>query len=133
LFELDMGKLEGSFGSLTSADHKAVQDAVGLIKDGQHSLALVRLFELNDRNPENSSLRILASYALLQAGNLAGAFDEAQKAHEVKDQNAYKCWYLGKVALLNGKKEVCQREIGHVHGSGNQAGADELRKEMSSN
>jgi len=133
-FQLDYARLDSALGPLTSDDRKAVSDTVELIKSGNHSLALVRLFELNDRNPANSSLRILASYALLQGGNLVGAFEQAEKAHKASDGTSYKCWFMAKVALLNGKPEVCVRELGHVKSVGDMpAEAAQLEKEMNAN
>ena len=112
--QLDYGQLDGPLASLAHEDRDAVQDAVQLIQRGEHSLALARLSSLNERNPSNSSLRILTSYALLQAGNLAGAFEEAEKAHAAPDRLAYKCWFLGKVAELSGNQEIADREMAHL-------------------
>jgi hypothetical protein len=133
-FQLDYSRLDTALGPLSNEERKAVSDTMELIKSGKHSLALVRLFELNERNPANSSLRILASYALLQGGNLIGAFEEAEKAHKAADGNSYKCWFMAKVALLNGKPEVCARELGHVKGVGDMpVEAAQLEKEMRGN
>ena len=112
--KLDYTRLSGPLASLEQTDRDAVQDAMQLIQSGEHSLALARLSSLNERNPSNSSLRILTSYALLQAGNLAGAFEEAEKAHAAPDRLAYKCWFLGKVAELNGNQEIAEREVAHL-------------------
>ncbi len=113
-FELDYHRLAGPREALAQEDRDAVGDAIHLIQGGEHSLALARLSSLNERNPANSSLRILTSYVLLQAGNLAGAFEEAEKAHAAPDRIAYKCWFLGKVAQLNGNSEVLEREVSHL-------------------
>jgi len=117
-FELQYDRLQPALTELSSADRDIVQDSVNLIRQGEHLLALSRLSSLKQRSPQNSSLRILASYAILQAGNVVGAFAEAEKAHEAPNGNSYKCWFLAKVALLNGKKDVCERELKHVRGSG---------------
>jgi len=131
-FELDYGRLSGPLAKLPPPDQNAVHDAIRLIKDGDHALALARLSSLMDqKNPQNSSLRILASYALLQAGNLLGAFQEAEKAHEAPGGGMYACWFLGKVALLNGNKEVSERELRHLKRAGGMAAeTDELEKEI---
>lgn len=112
--QLDYSQLDGPLESLAHQDRDAVQDAIQLIQRGEHSLALARLSSLNKRNPSNSSLRILTSYALLQAGNFTGAFEEAEKAHAAPDRLAYKCWFLGKVAELSGNQEVADREMAHL-------------------
>ncbi len=133
-FDLNYDRLERAIDVLSHDDRDAVNDSIQLIKDGKHSLALARLSALNKSNPKNSSLRILASYALLQAGNVVGAFKEAETAHEAPNGNSYKCWFLGKVALLNGKGALCEREIEHVHGVGDMvAEAKALEAELAKN
>jgi Flp pilus assembly protein TadD len=108
-----------------------VGDAIALIRNDEHVLALARLSSLKQANPQNSSLRILASYALLQVGNLVGAFEEAEKAHTAPNGNSYRCWFLAKVALLNGKKSRCERELEHLKRIGDMAAeAAELEKEL---
>jgi Flp pilus assembly protein TadD len=113
-FKLRYERLEPQLDELTDRDRDVVSDAINLIKEGEHVLALARLSELKERNPKNSSLRVLASYALLQTGNLLGAFEEAERAHDTPPGDSYRCWFLAKVALLNGKLEICDREIEHV-------------------
>jgi len=81
---------------------------------GDHSGALARLQELNQRNPQNSSLRVLTAYTMLQLGNLVGAFDQANLGHEAPDKSSYKCWVLAKMALLTGDGVVCKRELKHI-------------------
>jgi len=133
-FDLNFDRLTPGIDVLTSADRDVVADTINLIKRGDHALALTRLSSLKQQNPENSSLRILASYALLQAGNLAGAFQEAEQAHEASNGNSYKCWFLAKVALLNGKKELCERELKHVKSAGDMvAEAKQLEQELAKN
>ncbi len=130
-FDLDYGRLAGPINELSEGERDAVADAIRLMKQGRHLLALSRLSALNQSNPRNSSLRILASYALLQTGNLLGAFREAEKAHETPEKNSYKCWFLAKVALLNGKTALCERELEHVRNIGDMpAEAAELEKEL---
>ena len=134
VFDLNYERLEPAVDTLKHADRDAVNDAVELIKQGEHSLALARLSSLNKNHPENSSLRIFASYVLLQAGNIAGAFEEAEKAHKAPNGNSYKCWFLGKVALLHGKHALCERELKHVQGAGDMvAEAKALEAELSKN
>jgi Flp pilus assembly protein TadD len=133
-FDLKFDRLEPVLEVLSAADRDAVSDAINLLKRGENVLALSRLSALKQRNPNNSSLRILASYALLQAGNLLGAFEEAEKAHVAPNGNSYKCWFLAKIALINGKTAICERELEHVKGAGDMvAEARELEKELKSN
>jgi hypothetical protein len=130
-FDLDYDVLELPLSAVREGDRDAVADTVQLIRKGEHSLALDRLSALTANNPENSGLRILASYALLQTGNLVGAFEEAEKGHQAPQRFGYKCWFLGKVALLNGDRHTCEREIAHVHGVGGmEAEARELEQEL---
>ena len=130
-FNLDYDRLQVGLNSLDDSDRGAVDGAIKLIKGGEHSLALARLSALNQHAPENSSLRILASYVLLQVGNLVGAFEEAEKAHQTPNSNVYTCWFLARVALLNGKTTICKRELEHVKKSGQMvAERKQLEKEM---
>ncbi len=133
-FELQFDRLQPALTELSAADRDIVNDSINLIKQGEHILALSRLSSLKQRSPQNSSLRILVSYALLQAGNVVGAFTEAEKAHEAPNGNSYKCWFLAKVALLNGKKDVCERELEHVKGAGDMAAeVRQLEQELGQN
>ena len=66
-------RLTPSINLLSTGDRDIVSDTIDLIKDGEHTLALSRLSSLKQRSPQNSSLRILASYVLLQIGSQAGA------------------------------------------------------------
>ncbi len=124
-FELEYERLSAPIAALGTGDRDVVRDTIQLIRQGEHALALNRLSSLTERNPQNSGLRILASYALLEAGNLAGAFEQAEKAHQAPDRNSYTCWFLGKVALLSGNREVCERELHHLE----RAGPDMLAQE----
>lgn len=117
-FGLRLDRLSGAFGLLNDADRQTVDSIMDLVKKGDHLAALQRLSQLNDRNPENSSLRVLTAYALLQAGNVIGALEQADKAHDAKNANSYTCWFYSKVALLNGKTELCKRELKHVKKAG---------------
>lgn len=130
-FTLDYDRLSGAIEDLNGADRNIVSDAIKLIQRGEHVLALNRLSSLKERNPGNSSVRVLASYALLQAGNLLGAFDEAKRAHEGPKGNSYVCWFLAKVALLNGQRAVCERELEHLRKDSNmRAEAEQLEREL---
>jgi len=132
--ELDYEQLQGSLNQLSGGDRDIVNDAIELVKNGEYSLAVARLSALNRSNPDSSSLRILASYALVLAGNVVGAFDEAEKAHEASDGSSYRCWFLAKIALLNGKPSICEREIEHLRAIGAMAAeAQALETELESN
>jgi len=130
-FALRFDRLEPALDVLSAADRDTVSDAINLIKSGENVLALSRLSSLKQASPKNSSLRILAAYALLQTGNALGAFEEAEKAHDAPDGNSYKCWFLAKVALLSGKRAVCERELEHVRGAADMvAEAKQLEREL---
>ena len=103
---------------LNTQDRAAVDQAISLIRSGDHAAALVALAAVNGSNPRNSTLRSLSAYAQLQLGNLLGAYDESQKAERVPNGNSYKCYFFSKIALLNGKLSVCRRELGHVKHAG---------------
>ena len=61
---------------------------------GDHALVLIRLAQLNSKNPQNSALRILTTYTQVQLPNLAVAFEEATKAEGAPNGNSYKCFSL---------------------------------------
>ncbi|MBN8733350.1 MAG: hypothetical protein J0L64_22640 [Acidobacteria bacterium] len=119
--ELDYTRVAAHLSTLSDADRKTVEDTIMLMKRGDHRLALVRLAALNDRTPSNASLRLLASYALLQLGNLAESLAEAQRAHDAADHTAYQCYVLARVAAINGDSNRARREVQHVNGSGDEA------------
>jgi len=128
---LEPARLTASLDKLTGADHQAAEKALALIRKGEHSLALAQLTALTRQNPDNSSVRILAAYSLLQLGNLVGAFTEARKAESAPDANSYSCWFLAKVALIAGDRTVCRREIGHLRHDPTMAHqAAELEKQL---
>ncbi|MBL8214455.1 MAG: hypothetical protein JNK87_27280 [Bryobacterales bacterium] len=116
-FDLRLDRLSEAFQLLPETDRGTVDEVLAMLKKGDHQEALRRLNMLNQTNPENSSLRVLTAYGLLQVGNLLGAFDEARKAERASNGNAYKCWFLSKVALINGDTMACRRELGHVKDS----------------
>ena len=93
--ELRFDRLASALTLLSDADRKIVDEAVQLIREGEHAGALARLSTLTHSNPDNSSLRILMAYAQLQLGNLTGALDEAKKAHEAPNGNSYRCYFSG--------------------------------------
>jgi Flp pilus assembly protein TadD len=112
--ELRFDRLQEAFRLLPEADRGAVDDIIVLLKRGSHQEALARLEELNRQFPANSSLRVLTAYALLNLGNILGAFEEADRAHDAPNGNPYKCLFFSKVALLAGKHEACKRELEHA-------------------
>jgi Flp pilus assembly protein TadD len=117
-FDLRFDRLSEAFTLLPEADRMSTNEVIALIRRGDHNDALARLQKLNAGHPDNSSLRVLTAYALLQVGNLVGAFDEAQKAHSAPNGNSYKCWFFSKIALLNGDIQTCKRELAHVKHAG---------------
>ncbi len=126
-YDLILGPLNGP----TPADRDVIQDTIRLIQNGEHTLALNRLSALSERYPENSALRILLSYVLLETGNLVGAFEQAEEAHELNGENPYKCWYLAKVALMTGHMGMCHRELEHLRNAGEmQDAVSELETEL---
>jgi catechol 2,3-dioxygenase-like lactoylglutathione lyase family enzyme len=111
-------RLASALTLLNDADRKMVDQAVELIREGEHAGALARLSTLTHSNPDNSSLRILMAYAQLQLGNLTGAFDEAKKAHDAPNGNSYRCYFLAKIAFLTGDNVTCRRELNHAKNAG---------------
>lgn len=131
--DLRAERLTEALDLLKPSERSVVDHAVDLIRKGMNTDALAALSTLTKDNPKNSSLRILTAYALLQLGNLVGAFDEAKKAEAAPNGNSYKCWFLGKLALLVGDREVCKREIAHAKKAGDMAtDVDALEKELKS-
>jgi Flp pilus assembly protein TadD len=117
-FDLRFDRLTAALASLSAGDRPAVNEAIELMRMGKHNIALLRLTALNEKSPQNSSLRILTAYAMLRLGDIAGAFDEARKAEEAPNGNGYKCWVLAHLAFLKGDMKACQREIGHAKANG---------------
>jgi Flp pilus assembly protein TadD len=116
--ELNLGHLSPSLRNLKRADQTTIERAVTLIKKGQHTAAFAQLTEISRAHPNNSAVRVVLAYALLQAGNLAGAFDQAQQAEAASDHTSYACLFLARIAYLIGDTAVCRRELDHVIGSG---------------
>ena len=115
---LQYDRLASALTLLSDADRRTVDEAVQLIREGEHVGALARLSTLTHSNPNNSSLRILAAYAQLQLGNLTGALDEAKKAHDAPNGNSYRCYFLAKIAFLTGDNATCRRELNHTKNAG---------------
>ena len=129
--DLRFDRLASALTLLTDADRKIVDEAVQLIREGEHAGALARLSALTHSNPENSSLRILMAYAQLQLGNLTGALDEAKKAHEAPNGNSYRCYFLAKIAFLTGDTVTCRRELNHAKNAGDMPeGVRELQNDL---
>jgi Flp pilus assembly protein TadD len=124
--ELQFDRLASALTLLSDSDRKVVDQAVQLIRAGEHVGALARLSTLTQSNPNNSSLRILMAYAQLQLGNLTGAFDEAKRAHDAPNGNSYRCYFLAKIAFLTGDTVTCRRELNHVKNAGDMP--DEVRQ-----
>jgi Flp pilus assembly protein TadD len=116
--DLHFDRLASALNLLSAADHKIVDEAAQLIREGENVGALARLAVLTRSNPDNSSLRILAGYVQLQLGNLVGALDEAKKAHEASNGNSYRCYFLAKIAFLTGDTATCRRELDHAKNAG---------------
>ena len=112
--ELDLRALTEPLQDLTPADRDTIDGAVALIKQKQHLPALAYLSGLTQRNPDNSAVRILRAYVLLELGNLSGALEDADAAETSGAHAAYKCWFLAQVARLAGNKPLCRREIQHI-------------------
>jgi Flp pilus assembly protein TadD len=116
--DLRFDRLASALTLLSDTDRKVVDEAVQLIREGEHVGALARLSTLTHSNPNNSSLRILIAFTQLQLGNLTGALDEAKKAHEAPNGNSYRCYFLAKIAFLTGDTVTCRRELNHAKNAG---------------
>jgi hypothetical protein len=114
--DLDIKALAGPLRDLNPEEEQAVEDTIELIRHGEHTLALLSLARLTGRNPNNSALRVLRAYVLLQLGNLLGALDDARAAESGRIHSAYRCWFLAQVAYLAGNKGLCKREALHLAG-----------------
>jgi hypothetical protein len=110
---LQFDRLTKFFDRLSAMDRSTIDDSVALLKKGDHSLALIKLKELTQANSTNAGVRVLLAYALLNAGNQLGAFDEAKRA-EKDGHDSYVCLFLAKVAYVAGDPAVCKREVKHV-------------------
>jgi Flp pilus assembly protein TadD len=116
--ELKLKELQPSLSRLASGSRTTVDQAVQLIRKGQHTAALAHLTELSRANPDNSAVKVVLAYGLLQAGNLVGAFDRAKEAEAAPDHTSYVCLFLARVAYLVGDPLTCRREVEHVRQAG---------------
>jgi hypothetical protein len=129
--ELDLRSLTEPLQDLTPADRDSIDGAVALIKQKQHLLALANLTGLRQRNPDNSAVRILRAYVLLELGNLSGALEDAGAAEASGAHAAYKCWFLAQVAYFSGNQPLCRREIKHIASNPTYGPrAEQLRREL---
>jgi hypothetical protein len=128
---LDLSALTGPLEELTPEERKVVDETVELIRQKRHAEALLDLSRLIGSNPQNSALRVLRAYVLLEVGNVSGALDEARSAEASGVRSAYRCWFLAQVAYLAGNVPLCRREIKHI-GSDESYGqaAEALRRHL---
>jgi hypothetical protein len=96
-FSLQFDQLTNFFDRLSAMERTTLDDSIGLLKSGDHSLALIKLKGLTQANSTNAGVRVLLAYALLTAGIQLGAFDEAKRA-EKDGQDSYVCLFLAKLA-----------------------------------
>jgi thioredoxin-like negative regulator of GroEL len=112
-FPLQFDRLTKWFDRVSATERSTLDDSIDLLKKGDHSLALIKLKQLTQSNSSNAGVRVLLAYALLNAGNQLGAFDEAKRA-ERDGHDSYVCLFLAKVAYIAGDPAVCKREVKHV-------------------
>ena len=111
---LDLAALSAPLENLQPGEKQILDEAIQLIRRGDHGLALASLAQLTASNPKNSAYRVLKAYTLLQLGNFVGALNESRVAEGSKPPSPYRCWFLAQVAYLAGNKALCEREIRHV-------------------
>jgi hypothetical protein len=116
--DFKMKRLGPSLEALAPNARATIDKAVRLIRSREHTAALALLTELSRANPQNSSIKVVLAYGLLQAGNLLGAFDTAKEAEAAPDHNSYMCLFLARVAYLVGDAATCRREVQHVRQAG---------------
>jgi Flp pilus assembly protein TadD len=116
--DLPLKGLSEPLQTLTNPQRKTLDRSIALIRRGEHLAALSVLQEMAKNTPGSSAVRVVLSYALVQAGNIAGAFDEARIAEGAPDHNSYVCVFLAKIALLAGDASTCRREIEHARPTG---------------
>ena len=116
--ELPLKSISEPMRALPDAQRRTLDRAISLVRRGEHLAALSVLQEMAKSTPGSSAVRVVLSYALLQAGNVAGAFDEARLAESAPDRNSYMCVFLAKIALLAGDTSTCKREIEHARSTG---------------
>ena len=115
--KLDEAALAIPARALSAADGKVFDEAIELIRRGNHAEALLSLTRLTGSNPKNVAVRATRAYVLLQVGNLLGALDDARVAEKTGPQSAYRCWLLAQISYLAGNQRLCRREIKHLEGS----------------
>lgn len=131
VFSLKFERLSGALATLSSTDRQTVDNAIALIKRGDHNLALIELNSVAKTNPTSAGVRVLTAYALLNLGNTLGAFKEAKTAESV-GHDSYICSFLGRMAYLVGDVRACRREIKHVKAAGDPDGeAVALERQLS--
>src|ERR1700691_3744005 len=86
--ELRFDRLTSALTLLSDSDRKIVDEAVQLIREGEH------------------------------VGALTGAFDESTKAHEAPNGNSYRCYFLARIAFLTVDSVTCRRELNHAKNAG---------------
>ena len=121
IFALKFERLQGALAMLSATDRQTVDNAIVLIKRGEHNLALIELNTVAKTNPTSAGVRVLTAYALLNLGNTLGAFKEAKAAERV-GHDSYICAFLGRVAYLVGDVRACKREIRHLRAAGDVEG-----------
>jgi Flp pilus assembly protein TadD len=131
-FNLRFDLLSPALGTLSKPDRIKLDTAINLIRRGEHLAAFAPLTDITKSNPKNGSVRVILAYTMLQLGNLAGAFDHANKA-EKHAESSYVCAFLARVAALTGKPQVCERELKHISADPAMAAeAKEIRTQLSS-
>jgi hypothetical protein len=130
-FPLRFDLLAASLASLPSNERQRIDSAIGLIRKGEHLAALAPLLEVTRSNPQVSGARVVLAYAMLQAGNLAGAFEHARQAEKSSDRTTYVCLFLARLAALVGNTDVCRRELKHISGDAQlRADAQDVERQL---
>lgn len=73
-FPLQFDRLTKFFDRVSPAERATLEDSIALLKNGDHSLALIKLKQLTQSNSASAGVRVLLAYALLNAGNQLGAY-----------------------------------------------------------
>jgi predicted Zn-dependent protease len=132
-FDLKIESLSNALKGLTVEDRRTLDESLTLIRRGEHGLAVSRLTQLSKKNPQSAGAKVVLAYALLNAGNLLGAFGHAKDAEEAA-HDSYVWLFLARVAFLTGDTAACKREIKHVQASGQHSSeVAELLEELKQN
>ena len=115
--KLDEAALAIPARALSTADGKVFDDAIELIRRGNHAEALLSLTRLTGSNPKNVAVRATRAYVPLQVGNVLGALDDARVAEKTGPPTAYRCWLLAQISYLAGNQRLCKREVKHLEGN----------------